>query len=70
MNRVQIEAAGDIWSDLMDRVEAGEEFALVRRGAPVAYLVPKRPAKALRGDFVAGSEAFDLHSDEAAIAWE
>lgn len=32
-------------SELLDRVEAGEEIVITRRGAPVAKLVPLAPAR-------------------------
>lgn len=37
-------------SDLVSRVEAGEEFIVTRHGKPVARLVPVKPPKRKGGE--------------------
>jgi prevent-host-death family protein len=46
MNDVALFEAKNRLSELIDRVEAGEEIAITRRGKVVARLVPPAPEKA------------------------
>jgi prevent-host-death family protein len=48
MNIVNVHAAKTHLSELLARVEAGEEVVLARAGHPVARLIPFRPAAARR----------------------
>ena len=43
-NHIGAYAAKTHLSDLLDRVERGEELVITRRGRPVARLLPARPA--------------------------
>lgn len=43
MQQVQIAHAKAHLSALLERVEAGEEIVIARRGRPIARLVPERP---------------------------
>ncbi|MDO4232728.1 MAG: type II toxin-antitoxin system prevent-host-death family antitoxin [Lautropia sp.] len=43
MDQVQIAHAKAHLSALLERVEAGEEIIIARRGKPIARLVPERP---------------------------
>jgi prevent-host-death family protein len=45
MQRVQIAEAKAHFSALVERVEAGEEIVIARRGKPVARLVPEPRTK-------------------------
>lgn len=63
MERVQIAHAKAHLSALLERVEAGEEIVIARRGKAIARLVPERPdvrtaAEALREAWALGG--FDL----------
>ncbi len=48
MNGVSLSAAKNRLSELIHRVEAGEEIAITRRGRVVARLVPPAPDEAGR----------------------
>ena len=44
MEQVQIAQAKAQLSALLERVEAGEEIVIARRGKPIARLIPERPS--------------------------
>jgi antitoxin (DNA-binding transcriptional repressor) of toxin-antitoxin stability system len=76
METVTIHVAKTTLSQLVARVEAGEEIVLARGKQPIAKIVPyhpvgpKRQFGALRGIVSVGPEFFDpLPADELA-AWE
>ena len=76
MDTVTIHTAKTTLSQLLARVEAGEEIVLARGKQPIAKLVPYSPAGpkrqfgALRGVVSVGPEFFEpLPADELA-AWE
>jgi prevent-host-death family protein len=76
MDTVTIHTAKTTLSQLLARVEAGEEIVLARGKQPIAKLVPYNPAGpkrqfgALRGVVSVGPEFFEpLPADELA-AWE
>lgn len=76
MDTVTIHAAKTTLSQLLARVEAGEEITLARGRQPIAKLVPYRPPTpkrqfgALRGIVSVNPEFFEpLPADELA-AWE
>jgi len=76
MDTVTIHNAKTHLSQLLARVEAGEEIVLARGKQPIARLVPYRPAAAkrkfgaLRGIVTVGPEFFEpLPEDELAV-WE
>jgi prevent-host-death family protein len=76
MDTVTIHAAKTHLSQLLARVERGEEIVLARGKHPVARLVPYRPSSArrqfgaLRGIVSVGRVFFDpLPEDELAL-WE
>ncbi len=76
METVTIHAAKTHLSQLLARVEAGEEIVLARGKQPIAKLVPFAPALvrrqfgALRGILTVGPEFFEPLSDEELAAWE
>ena len=76
MTTVTIHAAKTTLSQLIARVEAGEEINLARGKQPVAKLVPLQPARskrqfgALRGRVTVGLEFFEPLSEEELAAWE
>jgi prevent-host-death family protein len=76
MTIVTIHTAKTILSQLLKRVEAGEEIILARGKEPVAKLVPfqspttKRRFGALRGVVNIGPEFFDPLPDDELQAWE
>ena len=76
MTMVTIHTAKTTLSQLLARVEAGEEIILARGKEPVAKLVPYRlPQKgrqfgALRGIISVGPEFFEPLSEEELAAWE
>ena len=45
MERIGIHAARAKLSELIDRVQSGEEVVLTRHGEPVARLVPEKPLR-------------------------
>jgi antitoxin (DNA-binding transcriptional repressor) of toxin-antitoxin stability system len=76
MEIVTIHTAKTILSQLLARVEAGEEIVLARGKEPIAKLVPFRPPAtkrrfgALRGIVSIGPEFFDALPAEELEAWE
>jgi antitoxin (DNA-binding transcriptional repressor) of toxin-antitoxin stability system len=76
MKTVTIHVAKTTLSQLLARVEAGEEIVLARGKVPIARLVPMRqPAKtrrfgALRGTVSVGPEFFEPLSEQELAAWE
>lgn len=73
---VTIHAAKTTLSQLIARVEAGEEIIIARDKTPVAKLVPIRQAKpkrqfgAMRGKATIGPEFFEPLPEEELAAWE
>jgi len=73
---VTIHAAKTTLSQLLARVEAGEEIVLARGKQPIAKLVPfqPRPSKrrfgALRGAIAVGPEFFEPLPEQELAAWE
>ena len=76
MKTVTIHTAKTTLSQLLARVEAGEEVVLARGKEPIAKLVPFRPPAtkrrfgALRGIISVGPEFFDPLPEEELTAWE
>jgi len=76
MNIVTIHTAKTTLSQLLARVEAGEEIVLARGKQPIAKLVPfqprpiKRQFGALRGIVTVGPKFFDPLSEEELAGWE
>ncbi len=76
METVTIHTAKTTLSQLLARVEAGEEIVLARGKEPIAKLVPfqpppmKRQFGALRGIITIGPEFFDPLSEQELAAWE
>ncbi len=76
MDTVTIHAAKTHLSQLVARVERGEEIVLARGKHPVAKLVPyqlpaaKREFGALRGVVSVGPEFFEPLSKDELAAWE
>jgi antitoxin (DNA-binding transcriptional repressor) of toxin-antitoxin stability system len=76
MKTVTIHAAKTTLSQLLARVEAGEEIVLARGKHPIAKLVPFRsPRKgrrfgALRGTISVGPEFFQPLPEQELAAWE
>jgi prevent-host-death family protein len=76
MKTVTIHAAKTNLSQLLARVEAGEEIILARGKVPIAKLVPfqsppsKRRFGALRGVIRIGPEFFDPLPEQEMAAWE
>lgn len=63
MKRVQIAEAKAQFSALVERVEAGEEIVIARRGKAVARLVPEPRSKRSAADVFAAARAlggFDI----------
>jgi prevent-host-death family protein len=50
MNKVNVHEAKTHLSDLLQRVERGEEFLICRNGDPIADLVPHRRSSRLKVD--------------------
>jgi prevent-host-death family protein len=72
---VQVAEAGARLSDLLAKVEAGEEFVIARSHEPIARLVPPEPRRELRAAFVDMIGARDScrikpTSIEDIIAWK
>ncbi|MFZ5483841.1 MAG: type II toxin-antitoxin system Phd/YefM family antitoxin [Pseudomonadota bacterium] len=68
MQQVQIAEAKTHLSSLLERVEAGEEIIIARRGKPVARLIPepksnRSAADVLREAWVAGGLDLDLPAE-------
>jgi antitoxin (DNA-binding transcriptional repressor) of toxin-antitoxin stability system len=76
METITIHAAKTRLSQLLARVEAGEEIVLARGKHPIAKLVPFVPAPAtrqfgaLRGTVTVGPEFFEPLPAEELAAWE
>jgi prevent-host-death family protein len=76
MDTVTIHVAKTHLSQLLARVERGEEFVLARGRRPVARLVPyhpqaaKRQFGALRGTVSVGPEFFEPLPEDELAAWE
>jgi prevent-host-death family protein len=76
MKTVTIHKAKTTLSQLLARVEAGEEVVLARGKEPIAKLVPFRASKggrrfgALRGMVSIGPEFFEALPEEEMAAWE
>ena len=76
METVTIHTAKTTLSQLLARVEAGEEIILARGKEPIAKLVPFRPAPvkrrygALRGIISIGPEFFEPLPEQELAAWE
>jgi prevent-host-death family protein len=76
MKIVTIHTAKTTLSQLLARVEAGEEIILARGKEPIAKLVPfqpppsKRRFGALRGVISVGPEFFDPLPEQELAAWE
>lgn len=73
MDTVNIHEAKTHLSRLIDRVEAGEEIVIAKRGKPVARLVPLQPVPARRPGLLHGELTGDLFvplPDDELEAWE
>ncbi len=76
METVTIHTAKTTLSQLLARVEAGEEIVLARGKVPIAKLVPyqpvvpKREFGALRGVISIGPEFFEPLPEDELAAWE
>ena len=76
MKTVTIHTAKTTLSQLLARVEAGEEIVLARGKEPIAKLVPfqsppkKRRFGALRGKVSVGPEFFEPLPEEEQAGWE
>jgi antitoxin (DNA-binding transcriptional repressor) of toxin-antitoxin stability system len=76
MTIVTIHAAKTTLSQLLARVEAGEEIILARGKHPIAKLVPflpppsRRRFGALRGEISVGPEFFEPLPEDELAAWE
>ncbi len=76
METVTIHTAKTILSQLLARVEAGEEIILARGKHPIAKLVPLGPQReirqfgAMRGIISVGPEFFEPLPEAELTAWE
>ena len=76
MDTVTIHTAKTTLSQLVARVEAGEEIVLARGKHPIAKLVPYRPVApkrrfgALRGIVSVGPEFFEPLPEDELAAWQ
>jgi antitoxin (DNA-binding transcriptional repressor) of toxin-antitoxin stability system len=76
METVTIHVAKTTLSQLIARVEAGEEIVLARGEHPIAQIVPyqpvgaKRQFGALRGIVSVGPEFFEPLPDDELAVWE
>lgn len=76
MEIVTIHTAKTTLSQLLTRVEAGEEIILARGKSPIAKLVPfhpvasKRHFGAFRGQISVGPEFFEPLAEQELAAWE
>jgi prevent-host-death family protein len=76
METVTIHTAKTTLSQLLARVEAGEEIVLARGKHPIAKLVPFRPPQkkrrfgALRGIVSIGPEFFEPLPEQELASWE
>ena len=72
---VNVSQAKARFSQLISRVEAGDEVLITRRGKPVARLVACKPRKKrlpgrLKGKVVIPDDFFDPLPEEELKAWE
>jgi len=76
MKIVTIHSAKTNLSQLLARVESGEEIVLARGKNPIAKLVPFQPTPskrrfgALRGQISVGPEFFDPLPETELVAWD
>ena len=76
MDTVTIHTAKTTLSQLVARVEAGEEIILARGNVPIAKIVPYQPVKpkrqfgVLSGVVSVGPEFFEPLPDDELAAWE
>jgi len=76
METVTIHTAKTTLSQLLARVEAGEEIVLARGKEPIAKLVPFRPKRndrrfgAYKGSVSVGPEFFEPLPERELAAWE
>ncbi|HTO80138.1 MAG TPA: type II toxin-antitoxin system Phd/YefM family antitoxin [Methylocystis sp.] len=76
METVTIHTAKTTLSQLLARVEAGEEIVLARGKEPIAKLVPFRPKRkgrrfgAYKGSVSVGPEFFEPLPEQELAAWE
>lgn len=76
MKIVTINTAKTTLSQLLARVEAGEEIVLARGKEPIAKLVPYHPVPvmrrfgAMRGIVAVGPEFFEPLPEQELAAWE
>jgi prevent-host-death family protein len=76
METVTIHTAKTTLSQLLARVEAGEEIVLARGKVPIAKIVPYQPVApkrqfgALRGVVSVGREFFEPLPDDELATWE
>ena len=71
---VNVQDAKTRLSELLKRVEAGEEIVIARAGKPIAELRPVEPAQLVFGRFAhlgpVPDDAFAPLSEEELAAWE
>jgi prevent-host-death family protein len=76
MHVVTIHTAKTTLSQILARVEAGEEIIIARGKTPIARLVPLQPKRtkrqfgALRGVISVGPEFFEPLPEDELAAWE
>jgi len=77
MDKVILQASETDLSQLLARVEAGEEITLARGGVPIAKIVPIAPTPPVRrvygsmkGQGYVGPEFFEPLPDEELAAWD
>ena len=76
MHVVTIHVAMTTLSQLLARVQAGEEIILARGKTPIAKLVPCQPPSTkhefgtLRGTICVGPECFEPLPEQKLLAWE
>ena len=76
METVTIHKAKSTLSQLLAKVEAGQEVVLARGSQPIARIVPYHPAEnerragSLRGLITVGPEFFEPLPEEELAAWE
>jgi prevent-host-death family protein len=76
METVTIHTAKTTLSQLLARVEAGEEIVLARGKVPIAKIVPYQPVTpkrqfgALRGVVSVGPEFFERLPDDELAGWD
>ncbi|ARN81078.1 type II toxin-antitoxin system Phd/YefM family antitoxin [Methylocystis bryophila] len=76
METVTIHTAKTTLSQLLARVEAGEEIVLARGKEPIAKLVPFNPKRngrrfgAYKGSVIVGPEFFEPLPEQELVVWE